>query len=261
MAGKKEKLRVLTATPEETEHRRLLREALGYVLPAPEAEQANAALLSAFGGFGGVFAAPESELLRVPGLGEETARFLGLVTALSRAYLEERAGDLRRIYDTDSAVEVFRPKFLGRKTEAVCLLLLDGRGRLVYNDIVCEGAVSEVPLYIRRLLQLCIEYDVEDVMVAHNHPSGNPAPSRNDLVMTDRLEQALESIDAQLCDHIIITDDDYYSFAKSGMLEVQRQSRQRSGKKRMDEVRERERALLGQDGADLDVGEEQRFGL
>lgn len=163
-------------SPEELQRRRVLQEALACLLPEPEAETVCARLLEAFGSFDGIFCAPEEVLRDVPGVGEKVAHFLRLVIRLSQTYLEERSWNLRRIYDTPSAVEMFRPKFLGRKTEAVCLMLLDGRGRMVYNDIICEGSISEVPLYLRQVLQLCMEYKVEEVFLAHNHPSGMAFP-------------------------------------------------------------------------------------
>ena len=212
-------------SPEELEHRELLRKTLEFLLPEAKAEETAAVLLDRFGGFTGVFLAPEEELARA--LGERPARFLRLTTRLAKAYLEDSSRDLQRVYDTPSAVDLFRPKFLGRTTEAVCLMLLDGRGRILYNDILSEGAVSAVPIYIRRLLQLCIAYDAQNVLLAHNHPSGNAAASLNDLVATRQVELALESIDATLNDHIIFAGDDYLSFARSGwMTDIRREMRQ-----------------------------------
>ena len=235
-------LKVIRFSPEEAERRRLLQGALGYLLPAPQAEEAAGALLERFGGFEGVFLAPEEELART--VGEQAARYLRLTTDLARAYLEDKSRGLKRVYDTNSAVELFRPKFLGRSTEAVCLMLLDGRGHLIYNDILSEGSITAVPIYIRRLLQLCILYDAQNVLLAHNHPSGNAAPSRNDLIATRQIEMALESIDATLNDHIIFAGDDYLSFAKTGWLHnVKREVRQRR-KEELQSTREKEQLLL-----------------
>lgn len=235
-------LHVLGLSPEEAERRHLLQAALGYLLPAPKAEEAAAALLERFGGFEGVFLAPEEELSRT--VGEQAARYLRLTTDLARAYLEDKSKDLKRVYDTTSAVDLFRPKFLGRTTEAVCLMLLDGRGRLIYNDVLSEGSITAVPIYIRRLLQLCILYDAQNVLLAHNHPSGSAAPSRNDITATRQVEMALESIDATLNDHIIFAGEDYLSFAKSGwLINVKRDVRLRR-REELRTTREEERELL-----------------
>ena len=231
---------------EEAQRCRVLREALAYVLPAGEAERACDRLLEALGSFDGIFCAPEEVLREIPGVGPEAAKFLRLIIRLSQTYLEERSWNLQRIYDTPSAVEMFRPKFLGRKTEAVCLMLLDGRGRMVYNDIICEGSISEVPLYLRQVLQLCMEYQVEEVFLAHNHPSGVAFPSQNDLLITDRLLVALDSINVVLCDHIIFADESYYFFLGSGVLTRQEDIMRQAQYEETESVRKLESRLRGQ---------------
>ena len=235
------------ASLEETHYRTLLQEALSFVLPERQAQRFTAMLLERFGSFAGVFLAPEAELAAL--LGEKRApRYLRLTTELARAYLEDSSRDLKHVYDTDSAVELFRPKLLGRTTEAVCLMLLDGQARLLYNDILSEGSISAVPVYIRRLLQLCIRYDAQHVLLAHNHPSGNAAASQNDIVATRQVEMALESIDATLNDHIIFAGDDYHSFAKSGWLWTAKREVRRQRQEELQASREEEREILRRGG-------------
>lgn len=235
------------ASLEETHYQTLLQEALSFVLPERQAERFTAMLLERFGSFAGVFLAPEEELAAL--LGERRApRYLRLTTELARAYLEDSSRDLKHVYDTDSAVELFRPKLLGRTTEAVCLMLLDGQARLLYNDILSEGSISAVPVYIRRLLQLCIRYDAQHVLLAHNHPSGNAAASQNDIVATRQVEMALESIDATLNDHIIFAGDDYHSFAKSGWLWTAKREVRRQRQEELQASREEEREILRRGG-------------
>ena len=235
------------ASLEETHYRTLLQEALSFVLPERQAQRFTAMLLERFGSFAGVCLAPEEELAAL--LGEKRApRYLRLTTELARAYLEDSSRDLKHVYDTDSAVELFRPKLLGRTTEAVCLMLLDGQARLLYNDILSEGSISAVPVYIRRLLQLCIRYDAQHVLLAHNHPSGNAAASQNDIVATRQVEMALESIDATLNDHIIFAGDDYHSFAKSGWLWTAKREVRRQRQEELQASREEEREILRRGG-------------
>ena len=196
----------------------LLEEALSLVMNRKKAGEAVDRMEEAFGSLAAVFRAPQGQLEDVARLEEIPRRYLQLTLELARSYLEDQAGQMLRIYDLRSRADAFRPKFLGKKNEIVCLMLLDGRGHLRYNDVLLEGSVSEVPIYLRKIVRLCIEYQVQQVVLAHNHPSGNPAPSRGDMLATCRVALALESIDAQLVDHLIFTEDDMFSFQESGML-------------------------------------------
>lgn len=200
----------------ERRYKELLSAALGCALPQAQARQATDTLFAHFGSYTGVFTAPREELERL--LGGKAARFMGIAREMARAYLEASSQDIARVYDTESAVELFRPKFLGRQVEAVYLMLLDGQGHLLFNDLLNEGAVTSVPVYIRQLIGLCIRYSAQNVLMAHNHPSGSPLPSTSDLVATRQVELALESIEATLNDHIIFGRTDYLSFSRSGYL-------------------------------------------
>lgn len=220
--------------------RQLLLEALSYVLPEAQAQQAVKSLWGSLGGFSALMTAPQDELARLPGMNQDAARFLYLAMDLARACMEEQAGALKRVMDSASAVELFRPKFLGRKTEAVCLMLLDSRRRLLYNDILTEGAVGAVPVYIRKLVRLCIEYDASVAILAHNHPSGSALPSQGDMMVTKQVEMALEGIDASLRDHIILTEDGgSFSFMDSGMLGEMAGELRAGRREALDAVRER----------------------
>lgn len=247
MATKKEPVGQRETALEE-ERRRLLEAALGYVLPKGQAQKACASLLDTFGSFDSILAAPEEVLRRSAAGGPEVAEFLALVVRMCKAYLEERSWKLQRVYDTASAVDLFRPKFLGKNTEAVCMMLLDGRNRVLYNDVICEGSVSQAPLHLRQILQLCIEYHADDMFLAHNHPSGVALPSREDLLVTDRLMSALSSIGATLCDHIILAGDSFYSFRGSGMLKRQDDLVRTVQAGEMESVREMANKLLEPDG-------------
>ena len=105
---------VLGPPPEEEARRNLLLEVFCSFLGPEEAAQQLDLLLNRFGSFKSILTAPEEELV-LAGASEQTARFLRQSTELARAYLEEDAKSLKRIFDTKSACEVMRPKFLGRK--------------------------------------------------------------------------------------------------------------------------------------------------
>lgn len=213
MASKRRKL-----CPDEARRVRLLQQILEGRMPAGQAENAAWSLWSTWGSLGSIILAPEESLAAVPGMDRDAARCLRLVLELARAYLEEQTEDVNRVTDARMAAELFRPMYLGRRSEAVGAVLLDGGRRVIYSGIVCEGAVSAVPLYVRTLVRLCIDYGADSFLLAHNHTSGNVQPSKQDILTTKQLQLALGCIDVRLRDHIILTDSDRFSFSESGLL-------------------------------------------
>ena len=99
-------------------------------------------------------------------------------------------------------------------------------------------------IYIRPLLQLCIRYDAQHVLLAHNHPSGNAAASRNDITATRQVEMALESIEATLNDHIIFAGEDTLSFAQCGWLGQIKEEVRDYRREELQAAREQEAAIL-----------------
>lgn len=179
-------------------------------------------LLERFGLLSDVLDAPPEILCETEGVSRRLAAALSTYPTVFRAYEEAKSRTRDRIIDTQSAYNAVRSKFLGRKTEIVVLLALDSRGYLKYIGVVSEGSVHSVPIYIRDIVRLCILYNADVVYIAHNHPSGNCTPSRQDLTATKEIELALSSIDVILSDHFIFTDEDYLSLRSSGILQKMR---------------------------------------
>lgn len=188
-------------------------------LPRVDTASLAARLLEAFDTFSGVINAPVKELVKIQGIGRTTAEFIHTLPLFFRYYMEDLHNSEVRVYNSDTAYTLIKNKFYGRKNEIIVLMILNSRGQVVYNNQIAEGTVSMVPVYIKKLIELCLEYDADTVILAHNHPSGNPAPSRGDITATKEVQMALESIYVTLSDHLIFTDTDYTSMKKSGWLE------------------------------------------
>ena len=188
-------------------------------IPRMDTSKISAELIKTFDSFSGVLNAPVRELMTVDGVGKSTAEFIHSLPSFMRYYQEDLHNADVRIYNTDSAYQILKNKFYGRKTEIIVAMILNSRGQIVYNNIITEGSVSIVPVYIKKIIQLCIDYDADTVILAHNHPSGNPAPSKGDIISTKEVQMALDSIYVSLGDHLIFTDTDYTSMKKSGWLD------------------------------------------
>lgn len=184
-----------------------------------DADMLAKALLERFDRFSDVLDAPPEVLADTPGMDIHTAGALAAYPDIFRAYGESKNRNRMRIVDTQCAFQAVRSKFYGRKSEVMVLMILDSKGYLKYMGVVSEGSSYSVPLYIREVMRLCIAYQADVVFVAHNHPSGNCAPSKQDILATKELELALSSIDVSLFDHFIFSDEDYLSMRASGVLQ------------------------------------------
>lgn len=105
----------------------------------------------------------------------------------------------------------------GRRTEAFAVLYLDGKNRLVGEDL-WEGSIDRIHIYPREVVRRALMLDASVTLVAHNHPSGDPTPSEADKRLTRQLEMALLTVDVILLDHLIFGAGEPFSFVESGAL-------------------------------------------
>ncbi len=201
-------------------------------------------LLDNFTNFCAILNAPYKELMKIPDMDVKTAQFLRFIPMVSRFYMNELGISSRRVYDAQSAYEMLKSKFIGRTTEAIGVIILNGKGQVKFNNIICEGVVSLVPVYIRRLMEICIEYEADTLILAHNHPNGNIMPSRGDLVATKEIQLALDVINVNFEDHLIFFDGGYTSLKKSGWLTDVSKSIQDFRKGILEKVREDEEKII-----------------
>lgn len=111
------------------------------------------------------------------------------------------------------------PKFLGRTKEITALLFLDSKCSLIQDTMLSEGTVNAASVNIRQIIELSIRYNASAVVMAHNHPGGIALPSREDLITTTQIFNALRTINIHLVDHFVIADDEAVSMRDSGILD------------------------------------------
>lgn len=223
----------------------LLREALAFILPEGKASALAQKLLRTFCRLDSLFSAPEEELRQVVGVDENAARYLRLTAQLARAYIAAQTDPGMPLMDAAGAADLLKPLFLGRRVEIVCAIFLDNQSRPLLTEQLCEGAITTVPLYVRRLVKMCVDLDAQHVILAHNHTSGSPMPSKEDIFSTGDLALALSSIGASLSDHLIFSADKLYSFSKSGLLREIHEELLMGKKSSLALAREEERLMAG----------------
>lgn len=188
---------------------------LFYTIPRGDTNETAHRLINRFGSLSAVLEAPVEELMKVQGVGERTASFLHLIPEITRVYLKDKQENVK-VLDTPQKVAAYLlPYFVGKTKENIVLLCLDNKCAVKNCSIVAEGSVNMGEINKRNLIERVIRSNATSVIIAHNHPNGVPAPSKEDVETTLMLASLFNSIDVKLTDHIIVAGGDWCSMASS----------------------------------------------
>ena len=175
-------------------------------------------LMNHFGSLSAVFDAPMEELMQVDGIGESAALLIKLIPQVSKRYLESKSSFDDILNTTEKAGEFLVPKFFAEKDEVVYLVCLDAKFKVLNCRLLFRGSVNSANISIRKIVEVALTYNASNVILAHNHTSGIAIPSHDDEITTRKIEQALQSVDVVLADHIVVADGDYVSMANNGFF-------------------------------------------
>lgn len=189
---------------------------LFYCVPRKDTNEIAHALLEKFGTLAQVLDANLADLEKVPGMGSSSALFLKLLSAAGRRYQISRTESASILRTIEQCGAYLQPRFFGRKHEAVFLLCMDAKCKVLTCKQVGEGSVNSAGVPIRRIVETALSANATMVVLAHNHPSGLALPSADDIRTTKRLAVALDTVEITLIDHLVFSDDDYVSMAQSG---------------------------------------------
>lgn len=177
------------------------------------------ALLDAFGSLAGVLDADPKDLMRVPGVGENTATLLKMIPALAAKYLASRTSAEFIIQSSADLQTLFSPYFFGARNEMSYLACFDGKLKLLGVQKLSEGDPNSTNITPRQIAATALSVNATAVVLAHNHTSGVATPSDADISTTNYLFQTLQNISLHLYDHVIMTDDDMVSMRDSGYFQ------------------------------------------
>lgn len=183
---------------------------LFFAVPRQDTNPIAHRLLNRFGSLSGVFSASMRELTEVDGVGENTATLLRLVPELMN-FCREKEQEAPTFHNPLSMGEYLARRLCDQKTETMLMLCLDGKNRAICCEKLGSGTVGSITTTVREVAQRCLRNNVSAVVLAHNHPSGLALPSREDIVMTRKLQDFLREIGVQLRDHLVITEREFYS--------------------------------------------------
>ena len=175
-------------------------------------------LLRRFQGLPGLASAPVREIAVEPGIGAVRAAALAGAFGLARRLQETRLRPGASVRCGRDVAGVVRETVRGTRRESFFALLLDSRHRILSLRLVSTGSLESAPVHPREVFSPAVREGAAAIVVAHNHPSGDPTPSAEDRAVTDRLQRAGELLGIEVLDHVVVGDDRCFSFAEEAFL-------------------------------------------
>lgn len=196
----------------------LLEYILGLAIPRRDTKPLAKRLLDEFGDLPGVLAAAPAELSRIEGLGEGAAAALKFVEACAVRAAQTAALNRPVLANMPAVTAYLHTRLAHRATEEFRVLFLNNRNVLIRDEALGEGTVNAAPVYPREIVKRALELNASAIILVHNHPSGDPTPSRDDIVMTRTVADAARPLGLAVHDHIVIARSGARSFREAGLL-------------------------------------------
>lgn len=188
-----------------------------YAIPRRDTKPMAKNLLNKFGTIQKVFEATPQELIDIGELSQNAAILFSIMMEAYKVYLSSK--DIKiDLSSLDSVSRHLKKFFINEKRECFYVVCLDGDKKLINTYLISEGSINETQIYTRNIFEETIKSNAINIILAHNHPSGQCMPSKQDIVATNEIIKSLALISVKVLDHIIFTDDDYYSFAKNKLI-------------------------------------------
>ena len=187
-------------------------------LPRRDVKPLAKALIKRFGSFSEALAARPERLREIAGLGEAAIGDLKVVEAAARRLGREQLRTRQIMGSFKDVIDYCRAAMAYAEREQFRILFLDRRNALIADEVQSEGTVDHAPVYPREIVRRALELGASALMLAHNHPSGDPTPSKADIRMTEEIASVASLLGIAVHDHLIIGRNGHTSFKASGLL-------------------------------------------
>ena len=175
-------------------------------------------LIATFGSFAEVIAAPLGRLSEIKGVSDKTALDLKLIKAAATKLGQENVMNRPILSSWSALLDYCRSAMQYEGKEQFRVLFLDKRNRLIADEVLGHGTVDRAPVYPREVIKRALDLNSTAIILAHNHPSGDPTPSQSDEQMTKQIIEAAKAIGVSVHDHLIIGRNNIASFRNLGLM-------------------------------------------
>lgn len=187
-------------------------------IPRRDVKPLAKSLIAKFGSYARVLSADPARLMTFDGLGEGAVAAIKAVEASVHHLTRAEVMDSPVISSWDALIAYLRAKMAHSQREQVRVLYLDRKNVLIADEEQAEGTVDHAPLYPREVVRRALELHATAIILVHNHPSGDPKPSKGDIVMTRAVGEACSKLEITLHDHVVIGRFGEASFKTLGLL-------------------------------------------
>lgn len=181
------------------------------LIPRKDTKPIAKALLARFGTLAGVFGAPIALLQEVSGIGEAVALDLKLISTIGHRTLKSELRQKQLLSSWSAVIDYCHAAMAYETKEQFRILFLDKRNTLIADEVQQKGTIDHTPVYPREVVKRALELSATAIILVHNHPSGDPTPSRADIDMTKLIVETAKPLGIAVHDHIIIGKDGHVS--------------------------------------------------
>lgn len=187
-------------------------------IPRQDVKPLARTLIDRFGDFNRVITANHQQLKAIKGVGDAVVTEFKIVEAAAQRLARARAMQQHVISSWDAVLDYCHTTMAHRDTEQFRVLFLDKKNMLIADEEQAKGTVDHVPVYPREIVKRALEINASALILVHNHPSGDPTPSKSDFDMTAQVHAACDALGLNLHDHLIIGKETEMSFRAQGYL-------------------------------------------
>lgn len=191
---------------------------LTYAIPRRDVKPLAKRIVKEFGGLRGVLDATTEELMAVRGVGEHSSVLISLVKEMAGAYLKERIEKKHVVGSAKDLLNYLNLTLSGEKVEKFLAVYLNSKNEILGVETLHEGTINQTVVYPRKVIEKAFKHNARSIIFVHNHPSGDPTPSKTDRLLTDKLVEAARTVDIKVHDHIIIGKTKHTSLRDLGWL-------------------------------------------
>lgn len=218
--GHRDRLRArfMKAGAENLQDYEVLEMLLFSVIPRKDTKPIAKALLARFGNFAEVLAAAPDDLKTISGIKNTAVAMLKAVQASGQLMLQTKVRGADVISSWNDLIAYCTARMAHGEIEQFRVLYLDRKNKLIADEAQQKGTVDHTPVYPREVVKRALELNASAIIMVHNHPSGDPRPSRADIEMTRKVKDSAAAVSITLHDHIIVSRGGHVSFKSEGLI-------------------------------------------